>query len=141
PDAFATLLAVAVCVLAGTRGLAALGGGNQDGVPAGVYFVFGGVALLAALGDVRLVRGGGLQGAARPARPLWRLGLAVSIAPAAFFLGPSRRLPAFLRHSPLRPIPVLLVLAVMVYWLVRVRARVGASPREPRPSLGLRDAT
>jgi len=123
PDAVATTLAVAVCGLAGTRGLVALGGADKDGVPAGVYFMFGGVALLAALGDVRLIRGRRLQGGARLTRHLWRMCLAFWIATASFFLGPSRRLPAVLRHSPLRPIPVLLVLAVMVYWLVRVRAR------------------
>jgi hypothetical protein len=46
---------------------------------------------------------------------------AMFIATASFFLGPSQRLPAPLRGSPLRPVPVLLVVVLMFYWLARVR--------------------
>jgi hypothetical protein len=83
--------------------------------------MFGAVALLATLGDVRMLRAGRLQGPRRIARHLWRMCFGLFIAAGSFFLGPPQRLPAPLRGSALRPIPVLLVLAAMVFWLARVR--------------------
>jgi uncharacterized membrane protein len=83
-------------------------------------FVFGAVAMLAAVGDARVLRAGGLTGTPRLARHLWRMCFAMFIATASFFLGPASRLPLLLRHSPLRPIPVVLVLLMMLYSLARV---------------------
>ena len=80
----------------------------------------GTVALLATFGDLRVMRGWRTQGGFRIKRHLWRMCFALFIATASFFLGPPQRLPPFLRHSPLRPIPVLVVLAVMFFWLARV---------------------
>jgi hypothetical protein len=94
--------------------------GTKNGVPAPAYFVFAAVALLALAGDLRMMLGRRLEGAPRLARHLWRMCFAFWIATASFFLGPSRRLPAPLRHSPLLPVPVVLVLLVMFYWLARV---------------------
>ena len=99
-------------------GLAALARPPDRSAPPIIFFMFGAVGLLAALGDWRVVRAGRLEGRARLSRHLWRMCFAFYIATASFFLGPPRRLPPFLRDSPLRPIPVLLVLAVIVYWLV-----------------------
>ena len=50
--------------------------GKRDGVPPFPFFVFGGVALLASAGDVRMMRSGGVQilrGARRLTRHLWRI--------------------------------------------------------------------
>lgn len=103
-------------------GFAALGNGASDTDDAApVYVMFGAVALLATLGDVRMLRAGRLQGPRRIARHLWRMCFGLFIAAGSFFLGPPQRLPAPLRGSALRPIPVLLVLAAMVFWLARVR--------------------
>jgi uncharacterized membrane protein len=74
----------------------------------------------AGVGDRRMIRAGGLQGAARLKRHLWRMCVALFIAAASFFLGPVRRIPEPLRVFPLRLIP-LLVLLTMVYWLWRYR--------------------
>ena len=93
---------------------------KMHGIPPVVYFMFGTVALLAAFGDLRVMRSWGTHGGFRIKRHLWRMCFALFIATASFFLGPSQRLPGFLRGSPLRPIPVLLVLAVMFFWLARV---------------------
>jgi uncharacterized membrane protein len=84
-------------------------------------FLFSFVALLAAVGDARLLLGRRLQGAGRLARHLWRMCFAFFIAVASFFLGPPQRLPPLLRGSPLLPIPVLAVLLILVYWLVRLK--------------------
>ncbi len=47
--------------------------GSKDGYPAGAYFIFGSVALLFAAGDVRMLVRGGISGAQRIARHLWRM--------------------------------------------------------------------
>jgi hypothetical protein len=104
--------------------------GKLNGIPPPVYFMFATIALLAALGDLRVMRSWGTQGGFRIKRHLWRMCFALFIATASFFLGPSQRLPAFLRHSPLRPVPVLLVLLVMLFWLARVSLRQGRLPAE-----------
>ena len=121
-DAIAMFAASTVVLGAAAMGVAALASadGKMQGIPPTVYFVFGFIALLATIGDVRVMRGWRTRGSFRIARHLWRMCFAMFIATASFFLGPSRRLPPFLRHSPLRPIPVLLVLLLMFYWLARV---------------------
>ncbi len=80
----------------------------------------GAVALLAALGDLRLLMGRVLQGANRIARHLWRMCLAMFIATGSFFLGQAKVFPDALRKPALLAIPVLLVLLLMLYWWVRV---------------------
>ncbi|HEY2346665.1 MAG TPA: hypothetical protein VGH80_12445 [Xanthomonadaceae bacterium] len=91
------------------------------GVP---VLVFGTVGLLAAIGDARVLRAGGIAGAQRLKRHLWRMGMAMWIATASLFLGQARHFPEPLRHAGgLRAIPVLWVLAVMFYWLFRLRNR------------------
>jgi len=80
-------------------------------------------ALLVAsggIGDLRMIRGGGLRGAARIRRHLWRMSVGLFIASASFFLGPARRIPEPLRGPALRLIPFA-VLATMAYWLWRYR--------------------
>jgi hypothetical protein len=80
--------------------------------------MFGLVALFAGEGDRRMLRAGGLQGAPRLRRHLWRMCTALFIASASIFLGPVRRIPEPLRVPALRLIP-LLVLVTMAYWLWR----------------------
>lgn len=105
---------------AGVVLLAVLFGGAASGPFAPVYYVFGGVAALAVAMDMRTVARGGLSGADRIARHLWRMCLALAIAAAAFFLGQMDELPAALRGAHLAA-PPLLALFAMAFWLVRVR--------------------
>ena len=65
-----------------------------------------------------MIRAGGLKGAPRLRRHLWRMCTALFIASASFFLGPVRRIPEPLRIPALRLIPFL-ALATMAYWLWR----------------------
>jgi succinate-acetate transporter protein len=88
--------------------------------------MFAGLALSAGEGDRRMIRDGGLRGAARIRRHLWRMCTALFIAAGSFFLGPIRRIPEPLRNPALRLIPFL-VLATMAYWLWRYRRRRAAS--------------
>jgi hypothetical protein len=84
--------------------------------------MFGIVALCASVGDYWMIRAGGLQGAARLRRHLWRMCTALFIAAGSFFLGPVRRIPEPLRDPAFRLIPFV-VLVTMVYWLWRYRRR------------------
>jgi uncharacterized membrane protein len=121
-DRVAMLIALTAGLTAVTLGVAAVRSatGKIHGLPPPAYFMFGIVFLLATFGDLRVMRSWRTQGGFRIKRHLWRMCFALFIAAASFFLGPSQRLPGFLRHSPLRPVPVLIVLFVMFFWLVRV---------------------
>jgi uncharacterized membrane protein len=98
--------------------------GNQiDGVPAGMMFFMATIILLAAIGDLRMIRGGGIQGTRRVARHLWRMLFALYIASGSFFIGQMRFIP-----EPIRIFPLLLAvgispLVVLLYWMWRVRLR------------------
>lgn len=94
--------------------------GTVDGIPPGMIFFFGTAALLGALGDARVILTGGLQGAQRIARHLWRMCLALFVASGSFFLGQAKVFPKPMRIYPLLAIPALLPLVLLIYWLARV---------------------
>jgi len=122
-DLGGALVALAVALAGVAFGLAALDspGHTLDGLPPQPAFMFAFVALLAVLGDVRMMLAGGLQGARRIARHLWRMCFALFIATASFFLGQARHFPKPLRNGALLSLPVLVVLLLMFFWLARVR--------------------
>jgi len=104
--------------------------------PAAPALVFGTIALLAALGDLRIARGRVLDPPHRIARHLWRMGVAMFIATGSFFLGQAKVFPVEVRILPLLAAPVLLVLATMFFWWIRVvvTKRVpGATSRRQQP--------
>jgi uncharacterized membrane protein len=108
---------------------------NSPGVsPGGVPFrtigvmslVLATILLLAAVGDVRIMRFGLPRGGPRLARHLWRMCFALFIAAGSFFSIRERVatiLPEPLTTGPMRALPILLLLAAMFYWLWRVRGR------------------
>ena len=122
-DAGAFVVGVVVAVAAIKIGFDALNSptGSMSGALYGMMFLFGTVALLAALGDIRMMRAGGLQGAQRIARHLWRMCFSLFIASGSFFLGQAKVIPKPIRILPLLAIPALLPLVLLLYWLVRVR--------------------
>jgi hypothetical protein len=97
--------------------LVAIGGGARRAMAVPLV-MFGLVALFGGEGDRRMIRAGGLTGAPRLRRHLWRMCTALFIAAASFFYGPVRRIPEPLRLPAFRLIP-LLVLVTMAYWLWR----------------------
>jgi uncharacterized membrane protein len=119
---------LAVMVVGLTVGIASVrlgleasdGASSTEGALAFMYFLFGIVALLAVLGDTRVMLAKGIKGAHRIARHLWRMCFALLLASISLFLGQAQVFPEPLRNSGLLPIPVLLVLLLMFYWLVRV---------------------
>ena len=127
-DRVAVLFVVTVSVLAFTSGLELLRRGRPETMPS---FIFGIVGMLAAAGDIRMMRARGSQGPFDPAqggphriaRHLWRMCFAMWVAAASFFWGPPRRVPEVIRIPALQAVAVLLPIAVMLYWLWRLRGR------------------
>ena len=95
--------------------------GTFQGYGAVLYYVFGSFATLFAALDLKVILRGGISGAARIARHLWRMCFALFFAAASFFLGQQKVMPAFMHGSPLLFIPALAPLGFMIYWLVRTR--------------------
>jgi uncharacterized membrane protein len=110
--------AALLVVVAVATGLIRLG--MTDGRFAVVAFFFGAVALLAAGLDLRMILRGGVFGAARIVRHLWRMGTALYIAVASFFLGQPQVFPYAVRRSGLLFVPVVLVVIALIFWLIRV---------------------
>jgi len=97
--------------------------GARPGMPAFPYFMFGLIGLLGSAGDLRMIRSGGLQGAPRLARHLWRMTAALLIAAMSFFFGQADELPRALRISGLLALPVLALFVTMLFWVWRIRIR------------------
>jgi len=96
--------------------------GSKYGVPAGMHFFLGSVMLLAAAGDVRMLLRGGVFGAQRIVRHLWRMCFGLFIAAGSFFLGQgSKVFPAFILKTNILFIPAILPLMLLIFWLFRVR--------------------
>ena len=92
-------------------------------------FVLATVMILAAAGDVRIMRSGMPRGGPRLARHLWRMCFALFIAAGSFFSIRERVakiLPEPFTTGPMRALPILLLFGAMFYWLWRVRARTPA---------------
>ena len=101
-------------------------GGVLNGVPFVMLFFLATVMLLAAAGDVRIMRSGMPRGRPRLARHLWRMCFALFIAAGSFFSIRERVakiLPEPFTTAPMRALPILLLFGAMFYWLWRVRGR------------------
>jgi hypothetical protein len=137
-NAAALTIAIALALLSIAGGVRAVidAGVSTGGVPfrtIGVMsFFLAGVLLLAAAGDVRIMRFGLPRGGPRLARHLWRMCVALSIAAGSFFSIRERVatvLPEVFTTAPMRALPILLVFGAMFYWLWRVRGRRGGAAR------------
>jgi uncharacterized membrane protein len=137
------VLAVAAATAGGLGLLTLLGGvkaftspgRSTDGVPFLMFFFLATVLLLAAAGDVRVLRRGMPRGRPRLARHLWRMCFALFIATGSFFSvreRVARILPEPFTALPMRMLPIVLLFGTMLYWLWRLRGR--------RPVPGVRQA-
>jgi len=86
-----------------------------------MFFFLGSVALLSAAGDVRMLVRGGVFGAHRIVRHLWRMCFGLFIATGSFFIGQPQVFPAFIRKTNLLLVLGILPLILMIFWLIRVR--------------------
>jgi hypothetical protein len=108
------------------------------GAPFLMLFFIATVMLLAASGDLRVLRFGMPTGRPRLARHLWRMCFALFIAVGSFFSIRERVakiLPEPFTSMPMRMLPILLVFVAMFYWLWKVRGgrRLPVVVRDPEP--------
>lgn len=94
-----------------------------NGVPAAMRLFLATLCLLAAIGDARTIREGGLRGPRRLARHLWRMCFALFIATGSFFIGQMKFIPARVRIVPLLIALGFAPLFFLFYWMWRVRLR------------------
>lgn len=114
--------------------------GMKYDYPPGPFFFMGTVAVLALVGDSRLVLRGSISATQRLARHLWRMCFAQFIAAASIFLARPHLFPAFMRKTGTLYALSFLPLAVLIFWLIKLR-RTNAQKRKglvravPQPSL------
>ncbi len=109
--------------------------GIVDGAPAQAYYGFAAFAVFITACDLNVIFRGGISGAPRIARHLWRMCAALLFATIFFFLGQGQKvMPEWMRGSGWLYVPGLAPLAFMIFWLIRVKLtrwyKVTA-PREP----------
>ncbi|PZQ53608.1 MAG: hypothetical protein DI570_23890 [Phenylobacterium zucineum] len=125
-ERWAPLGALAVALIALGFGLqAASPAGLQDGDPTSgnapdIYFAIAVLAGLSVALDLKVIRQGGVVGASRIARHLWRMCLALFVAAGSFFFGQADEIPQAL-HGPHLALPPLAALLALVFWLAKVR--------------------
>ena len=133
--AFLFALTVGVLLMAHGVRLATGAVAPKPGVPVGMIFLLGFVALLAATGDLRMLVRGGVFGRQRIVRHLWRMCFSFFIATGSFFLGQQQVFPKAWRGAAVWFVPALLPLAAMIFWLIRVRFK-NAYKRKSVPGSG-----
>jgi hypothetical protein len=122
--------------------------GKKYGYRPVFYFVFGGLALLSAAGDIRKLLGPGLSATQRLARHLWRMCFALFVATGSLFIARRHLFPVFMRKSGMLMVLGFAPLAFMIFWLVRIRvinrrkkpplpAKNGAYSVQPQPMAGV----
>jgi uncharacterized membrane protein len=112
-------LAVALGIVAAGAIFARMGA--VDGAPPQAFYVFMIIGLVAALSDLKVILAGGIAGAPRIARHLWRMCTAWFVASGSFFLGQQKVMPAYMHGSPLLFIPALAPLLFLIVWMIKVR--------------------
>ena len=92
----------------------------------GAYLVWGGFAMLCALGDIRNLYYAGLTGVQRIIRHVWRVGFSLVWAALAFTDKIVKMLGANLKSMPqeqlliIVAVPTLLVLVTILYWISNI---------------------
>lgn len=119
------LIALTLALLGYLRAGSELAQGRYvvNGVPVAMSLLMTSVTMVAAVSDIRVLRGTVLTGPSRIARHLWRMCWAFWIATGSFFLGQMDEFPVWLQKPALMAIPALLPLVLMFYWLWRIRLR------------------
>jgi hypothetical protein len=83
---------------------------------------FASVLVIAAIADARLVLVGGITGAPRIARHLWRMCVAFTLAAGSFFTNAlPRLLPGPMHVTLVNFLPQLFLLGLLIVWMIRVR--------------------
>lgn len=102
--------------------------------PAFVPGMFGAIGAIAAWGDFKTLRAGGVSGPQRINRHLWRMCAGMLIAVMSFFLGQQDEMPEQLQGSPLLWAPILTLVAAWVWQANRMKLRRLTSPPRKAPA-------
>lgn len=132
--ALLVVLALAACEL--TFGLEAVLSptGMKYSYPPWPYFFMGSVAMLAVTGDIRMLVRGGISGAQRIARHLWRMCFALFIAAASIFLARQQVFPAILQKTGVLIFLSFLPLVLLIFWMFRVLLTKAYKKTTPPPT-------
>jgi hypothetical protein len=85
-------------------------------------YAFTCVIAIAAIADAKVVFAGGIAGAPRIARHLWRMCLGLTLAAgSAFTNGLPRLLPGPMHVTPIFFLPQFVPLGLLIFWMIRVR--------------------
>jgi hypothetical protein len=85
-------------------------------------YSFTAVLAIAAIGDANTVLAGGISGAPRIARHLWRMCLGLTLAAgSAFTNGLPRLLPPPVHVTTIFFLPQLIPIGLLLFWMIRVR--------------------
>ena len=121
-EKIALLVVLGVAALFAAWGVEArMGAGRLYGYPAWTYFMIAGLSSFFAALDIKVILRGGIIGAQRIARHLWRMCLAFSFASASFFIGQQKAMPASLHGSRVLLALGLAPLVFLAFWMIRVR--------------------
>jgi uncharacterized membrane protein len=124
-DGTAGWFEMSACAIALTLAAATVWDGMAAGgtTPAGrgPVFILAGLCLLAGLLDLRVVLRKRLMAGERIRRHLWRMCFAFFIATGSFFLGQQKVMPMEVRGSPMLFVLAFAPIALMLFWLVRLR--------------------
>lgn len=110
--AVGTIVSIIITIKSVENGTAIFGG-----IPSYIFSSFMG---LAAILDLRLILIKGLVGKQRVARHVWRMCLSMFIATGSFFLGQMHLFPQALQRIEIVSLPVLLVVILLIFWMIRV---------------------
>ena len=118
-----TLVALAGSAAAFTFGVMAANSprGLLNGEPSYAGYLIGTIGAIGVLSDLKVMLRRGVAGAQRIARHVWRMCTALFVAAASFFLGQPQFFPERARESGLTAVPVLAVIVLMLFWMLRVR--------------------
>jgi FtsH-binding integral membrane protein len=72
--------------------------------------------------DLKVILHGGISGAQRIARHVWRMCVALFVGTGSFFLGQQKVMPAFMHGSPILLVLAFAPLVLMIFWMLRVRS-------------------
>jgi uncharacterized membrane protein len=95
--------------------------GRLSGAPPLYYYVVALLPAFAAFLDWRVISLGGIRGAPRLSRHIWRMSTGMFVVSVSFFPARPQMFPAFLRDTRILWLAPIAVVAVMAYWLIKVR--------------------